>query len=332
MRRFLVILPLLTMGCYNDREHQGITDPVASGVISASVSAASIPADGASTATVTVQIDPRTATGSRSVTFKTSAGTFVGAAAATPQQLVVTADARGVATALLRSSVLVETAMITVTVGSFVAAANVAFTPPVAGDVISLKPGLSQAPGDGATIVPIAVQIAPQLVQRAVTLTASDGKFVPEGLGTIVRTPDASNRVTADLRAPLAVTNVRITGTVSGVTTETTISFVAAPPDGITVSPAAFDVPTNQSVSITSLLRRAVGSVTPGQSLTYTATDANGAAVGFFTNATTSEADQKATVLYVPNGAPVGTIVTITARVNNSNVSGQATVRIKAAV
>jgi hypothetical protein len=333
MRRYRVSLLFVLLGvaCYNDDEHRGIVDPTAVGILTVTTSAATIPADGASTSTITARIDPRTPASKRTVTFKTSAGTIVGATAEAGRQLAVTADAQGEATAVLRSSTLVEAATVTVLIEGFLSIATVNFAPVVVGDVITLQPGMTQAPGDGATIVPITVQIAPQLVQRTVTLATTDGKFLPGEKDTLSVTPDSSNRATVDLRAPLAVTNARITATVSGTSTETRINFVAAPPEAVTLAPATFDVPTNKSVTITATLRRTTGKVTPGQTLAYTATDTTGATIGFFTNAAPSDATEHVTVLFVPNGAPVGTIVTITGSVNATTVLGQTTVRVVAA-
>lgn len=329
MRQFTILLLLLAVACYNESDHDGITNPGPAGILSVTASPSSIPADGASISTITARIDPRTPPASRGVSFRTTVGTFIGFSASEGgRTAAVTADENGEAKVTLRSSMLVESATVTATHNSFVATANVDFTPVVIGNIITLRPSATQAPGDGATIVPITAEIASNLVERSVKFTANEATFLPENKSEITITANTSNRATVDLKAPYGVKNIRVTATVSGVTAETTIAFVAAPPDGLTLTPKAFDVKEDSTVIIDALLTRAPGTVTPGHTLTYTAVDGGGIARGFFANASASNNTGAAAVTWVPNNTPAGTVVTITGRVNGTNVTGQTTVRV----
>src|SRR5688500_16324318 len=111
MRRILLLV--LLMGCFRENT---VVDPLS---ITVTASAPSVPADGFSTVEITAQIDPTTRAADRSITFTTTAGTFVGAAAP-GTTLVVTADIDGVARATLRSSTTIETANVTVRAGTTV--------------------------------------------------------------------------------------------------------------------------------------------------------------------------------------------------------------------
>src|SRR5512134_1761542 len=72
-------------------------------VLSVSLSATSIPADGTTRLTITAQLDPRTDADKRTVTFTASAGTLIGGGRE-GSTTSVTADASGKAVVELRSN------------------------------------------------------------------------------------------------------------------------------------------------------------------------------------------------------------------------------------
>jgi len=117
------------------------------------------------------------------VTFTTTLGTFVGALAATPREIVVPAGSEGQALATLRASTEPGTATVTAEVRSarrYLAVANVQVTferrrpPTFSGD--HRQPGGS---ADGATTTSVTVQLTPDLLpsQQVVSFSTTAGSF-----------------------------------------------------------------------------------------------------------------------------------------------------------
>lgn len=326
MRRLILVLALVLVACYGDEN--GITDPPEG--LAVTFSAASIPADGFSTVALTARVDPKTRAADRSITFTTTAGTFVGAAAP-GTSLVVTADVNGLAQAALRSSTTIETANVTVRAGTSVTRAlAISFTPVNPTDVIRISAPHSPVPADGASITQVSADIAPSLPagQRSVKFTTSIGVFT-NNTAEITVTASSTNRAVADLRASSVPGTARITASVAGVTAETSLTFVPALPEALTLNVSALAMKPTEEITVTSTLTRTVGAVTAGRLITYTATDAAGSVVGLFRNVTVSGATGTATAVFFANGAAPG-LVTIRATTPGivGAVAGEVTVRI----
>src|SRR5947207_1385780 len=121
----LAVATVATTACHRPDDYL-LSPTLADEVLSVTLSATSMPADGISRTTVTAQIDPRTDYDKRTVTFATTAGTLI----ADGQQgttISVTADSSGKAVVELRSSTTATTARIDVSVAAILRTASVQF-------------------------------------------------------------------------------------------------------------------------------------------------------------------------------------------------------------
>src|SRR5262249_1618636 len=141
---------------------------------------------------------------------------------------------------------------------------------------------------------------------------------------------DASNRAVVNLVAPTTPLPARVTASVSGVSADTTVTFLTAPPTGIFVSPtsAMVGATTNDLISV-SLLRE-VGVASANQIVSYSATDPTATSVGVFSDIRLSTVNAAGTLavssaVYNHAGAAPGP-VTITVSVGS--VTGTAVIRI----
>jgi hypothetical protein len=321
-------LALVALACYDDDRHLP-TDPGTTRSLALEASPSSIPADGFSRTTITARIDPRTATTNRGITFTTTAGAFVGFTPPTPA--VVTADVTGMAMVDLRSSRDVGDAAVSATAGSVTRTIHIAFTAAEPSATIQVSTSAPAAPADGASITQVFADIAPELPaeDRTVTFTSTLGIFVTTQATTAMARADGSNRATVDLKSPTNVGSTRLTGTVTGVTAETLLQYVPAPPHSIQLSavPDMLDVKANAVVTIAATLRRIIGSVTDGIRVTYTAVDETGGPIGAFFNPRPSTAGESS-VRFSPNGTAYRGLVTIRATADGSDAVGELALRV----
>lgn len=303
------------------------TEAVPDDIIRVSTSASEMPADGFSRVAITAELGPAPSTSNRPVTFKTTAGTFVGAAAPA-KEITVNADSAGIARVELRSSTDVEQAIVTASAGGVTRSATIAFTAPSPGNIIHISATANVVPADGETVIQVIAQVAAGLQsnQRSVEFTTSAGSFVKSGNQAVTETASLDNRAIVDLKAPRAPSNTRLTATVNGVKAEMTIAFVAALPQRIEVQ-APFSIKANEEVTVTAKLFRTPGSVTRDRDVSFTAIDAAGNAVGLFHNVRVSADDGTATATYTPNGTDHRGPITIRASTQSSTgetIVGQA--------
>jgi hypothetical protein len=277
--------------------------------------------------TITAQLGPPPSSTARGVTFKTTAGTFVGAA--NPgNEIVVNADSAGVASVELRSSTDVEQAVVTATASGVTRTVTIAFTPANPSDIIRVSTASTIVPADGDSVTQVIAQVAAGLLstQREVTFTASVGTFAKSGNQTTTEMAGLDHRAVVDLKAPPMPANARITATVNGVRAETTVAFVPALPQRVEVV-APFSIKANQDVTVTAKLFRDTGRVTRDRVVLFTAVDANGQPVGVFHNVKVSAEDGTATATYTPNNTehrgPI-TIAASTLSAAGSTVTGEA--------
>jgi len=184
-------LGLLLGAC--DRHHEPDRfSPTAPGVINALVVTAdrtSLIADGSSTTVLTATISPSAAEDRRTVVFKASTGTFIGAPTATATVLEVLAS-RGVAKATLQSTRKVEVAAVDVTVqndddetlASF--HLDIPFVAP-GPQVLQLDVSPTSIPADGFSRATLVATVGADLPsdRRTVVFTATRGMLV-NGTGT----------------------------------------------------------------------------------------------------------------------------------------------------
>jgi adhesin/invasin len=193
-----------------------LSPTLADEVLSVTLAATSIPADGISRTTITAQIDPRTDYDKRTLTFATTAGTLI----ADGQQgttISVTADAAGAAVVELRSSTTGTTARIDVSVAAIVRTASVQFVQLTRDQVYDLAVSSYSVPADGfsTSVITVTLKRLGTVEQRAVKFETSAGALVASGqtpARSVTLTAGASGVVVVELRSDsAAAAYVRIT-------------------------------------------------------------------------------------------------------------------------
>lgn len=160
----------------------------------------SIPADGASTSTLTALIPEGSDPSERVITFSTSAGTFVDGTTISSSPIDITADVRGVATVQLRSDLTGGTAIVRAEVGSLARKGSVHFVLAgpqqvfVSSDTFVLSVGASETAQVEATL--FRTQGVPS-VGLPVEWSARDSGGAPVGGFTNITLSDESGKATA---------------------------------------------------------------------------------------------------------------------------------------
>jgi len=317
---------------------------VADQLFTLSTSASSLPADGFSTATITVTM---TFSGDRQqqVMFTASRGSLVAfGAGAGDSGATVQADASGVARIQLRSDGTIGTARVSAKALGFERATFIEFTAINPDTIITVRPDVDTASADGFTRTRIVARVSPLIpdtgTNRTVRFTTTDGTFATDtvpGTGNQVATvkADASNVAIVDLRSPMLPVTAGITATVSNVTARTSITFVKAQPDTVFVQADASSVPSSgaASVNLTAYVLRDVGTPATNSTVTWEARDAGGNLIGAFSSITLATPDPddtaavkrlKATATFNPDDTAVLGAATITAKVGG--ISGRVTI------
>jgi hypothetical protein len=336
-RSFMALLLLVTGSCYKQSNYSP-TDPQVAGALTLTTAdgSQSISADGSSRLTLVARIAADADSDKRVITFTTSSGSFVGAAAG-GTTIDVTAGSDGRALAILQSSQRVETAIVTAAVkGSATVSAQlqIRFTAPSPDDVIRFVTAPATAPADGATVTLFTVAVSPAVSTGTVTFTSTAGAFpstpVPIGI---------DHTATAGLTSPktpgvAAVSATLNTGTGSnGFSRQTSIRFDPALPNVITVVVDSLTVMPGGKVHVTAHFTRPVGQVTANTVAVFSARDAGGNDVGGFENVTViqpgaSASDSIATADYLPGAAAAPGPVTIFAGTDPPSVTGSTTITI----
>jgi hypothetical protein len=126
MRRAVYCLALMTTAAGCHRPDDYLLASHADSVLSVTLSATTLPADGISRATITAQLDPETDADKRTLTFTTTAGTLIADGKEGPS-ITTQADISGKAVVELRSSTTPATAKLDVTVATITRTASVVF-------------------------------------------------------------------------------------------------------------------------------------------------------------------------------------------------------------
>jgi hypothetical protein len=123
-----------------------------------------------------------------------------------------------------------------------------------------------------------------------------------------------------------------VTAIAGGFSATTTVAFVAAAPDFMTLKATPLNVSNSSDTNATTLtatLSRGVGSVTANTAVEFSvANDMTGQSFGRFEGASRSNGTGEVTAQFFPGtAAPIG-LATITARVPGTNVSARVKVNI----
>jgi adhesin/invasin len=250
-----------------------------------SVSRTSVPADGFSTAVITVTLKRVGTLLQRAVRFETSAGTLIATGEADSRAVTVTANETGRAEVALQSEKTIGTARVRVTAIDISQDLDITFTPVDPAQIITVSAAPSSVPADGATPLIVSAMVAAGLPagRRSVAFRATLGQLLP-----VVIEADGSNVARATLISTTTGTT-RITATVDGTTADTTARFTVALPDRLHIQLDDVELKSGESTAIRVTLLRDTGSVSPHLGVSYTATSHTGAAVGSFSGVTLAE-------------------------------------------
>ena len=247
-------------------------------------------ADGVSPITVEARISADSPVEWNAINFKTDAGVFDDNGSRTLMD--VPTDSQRIARAQL-TSVAVETGTVTATISQFpgsTVSQLIAFDQRNP-DVVQIGTSAATIPADGASEISVFADIATGLDDRVVTFTSTGGEFIG-GTGvdkrTITATPDASNRATVRLKADKMIREVLLKAQVTLndkstlQSSDTLIDFIRALPDFIevTASPSPADQVTDSGkTTVTAVLTRDIGDVSPNTVVSYTVTESDGSAI-----------------------------------------------------
>jgi len=287
-----------------------------------SISSGSIPADGFSASTITVQLKRAVSAQQRAIRFETSAGVLIGPGQPTAKAVTVNADANGRAVVDLQSDKTVGSARVRVTALDLPYEFTVNFTAVSPSSVISLSASSPSAAADGVTTIIVTATVAANLPagRRTVAFRTTLGQITPASVDA-----DGSNTARASVTS-VVVGTARITATVDGTNAETTAQFTQSLPDSVFVAPDAVTLSSGGSAGIRVTLLRSVGAISPRLQVTFSATTSTGAALGTFSRITLAENGVSTATYNVNTTAYLGP-VTITAIVEGG-ATGTATIQI----
>jgi hypothetical protein len=260
----LALAAVLTTACHKPDDYL-LSPALADQVLSVTPSAATIPADGISRATITAQIDPRTDYDKRDITFATTAGTLLADGKQGPS-ITITADTTGKAVVELRSTTTPGTARIDVSVAGVLRTTSVDFAQLSRDQVFDFAVSSFSVPADGFTssVITVTLKRLGTVDQRAVKFETSAGTFNASGQAvsrSVTLTAGASGIVVAELRSDTPATAyVRVTALDS--IQEFQITFIAlTQSDVFDVAIDRRSIPADgfSTAAITATLKRAGG-------------------------------------------------------------------------
>jgi hypothetical protein len=276
----------------------------------ASVSRTSVPADGFSTAVITVTLKRVGTLLQRAVRFETSAGTLIATGETDSRAVTVTADETGRAEVALQSEKTIGTARVRVTAIDISQDFDITFTSVDPAQIITVSAAPSSVPADGATPLIVSAMVAAGLPagRRSVAFRATLGQLLP-----VVIEADGSNVARTTLIGTTTGTT-HITATVDGTTANTTAQFTVALPDRLHIQLDDVALKSGESTAIRVTLLRNTGSVSPHLRVSYTATsNITGAPVGSFSGVTLAENAVATATFNIGTTTPPGAVVTIRA-------------------
>jgi len=301
-----VVLAAAAAGCHSPDDYL-LSPSNADHVLSVTLSATTLPADGIARVTITAQLDPRTDIDKRTVNFTTTAGTLI-AAGKEGTDITVPADTNGTAVVELRSSTTPATARIDVTVASVARTATVDFLRVPRELVFDVSLSATSVPADGfsTAVITITLKRLGTPDQRAVKIDTSAGTLITSGQTnsrSVTVTAGGTGQVIVEIQSEVAGTaHLRVTAL--DTVYEFDITFVTlTQPEVFDVSVSSPSIPADgfSTSVITVTLKRPGG--TPQQR-----------AVKFETSAGT----------FIAAGQAVARVVTITA-----DATGRAVVELQ---
>lgn len=256
---------------------------------SVEVSRTTLPADGFSTARITVTLRQLGSARQRMVTFETSGGILVGPGLTAARQASVTADADGVAAVDLQADKTVGPVRMAITALDRTEQIEFTFAPVDPSQVITLSADPGSVAADGASTVTLVARVAPGLPgsRRSVTFRTTLGQFLPGRTGEFTIDADGTNKAQATLVSS-SVGSARLTATVDGTTADAGVQFTTALPDSVFVSPAAASLRSGETTLVTVTLLRNIGEVSPRLQVDYSAVTGTGTPIGSFSGVTLS--------------------------------------------
>jgi hypothetical protein len=239
-----------------------LSPTLADQVLTLTLSATTLPADGISRTTITAQLDPRTDFDKRTVTFATTAGTLIADGKA-DTSITMTADTSGKAVVELRSSTSATTARIDVTVATVARTTSVEFTKLAREDVFDVTLSSTSVPADNFSTAMITVRLKRlgTIDQRAIKFETSAGTFIASGQPTsrnVTLTAGETGIAVVELRSD-AVGTAFLRITALDTLYESAITFTAlAREDTFDVSVGSTSIPADgfSTTTITATLKR----------------------------------------------------------------------------
>jgi adhesin/invasin len=249
-----------------DRQRYLPTSPDFLGALTVSSAQPSIPADGFSTTRLTATISADASATRRTIVFDATKGSFAGSGSPETGHIEAAVDDTGTVTVLLRSTTVVETAAVTVTVKDSETKAavpgvakqlSINFTPVRADDVLTFTAGSPSIPADGfsRTRLTATVATAGNPARNTVTFRASKGTLVASGKvnadASVDVTVDGNGLAVADLRSSSTVESAIVSATVGATTKTLTVAFTAPDPNSIVrISAASSSAPADGATRV----------------------------------------------------------------------------------
>jgi hypothetical protein len=244
---FCLTLAFVAAGCHRPEDYTLGPSQVHQ-AFSVVFSSTTIAADGISRATITAQLDPRTDSDKRDVTFTTTAGTLIGGGRE-GLSVTVQADGTGKAVAELRSAAAAGTAQIEVAVGSIRHTSSIAFLTLARAEAFDVFASQSAIPADGFSRIVITAKlnrpVLPQ--QRTVTFETSAGILIASGQASarvVTVTADADGQTHVELQSEKTVGAAQVRVTALNVAQDLAVQFTPVDPAQIiTISTDRSSVP-----------------------------------------------------------------------------------------
>jgi hypothetical protein len=330
VRLIVAVLVCCGAGCYDPNR---VTAP--DDVMLLTASPASIPANGFASSQITAHVSA--ASPSKFViTFKTSvAGLTI------PNGESRRPDSNGDVVVLLTSDTSPKTVIVTAEAkdGANTVASRsvpVVFEAAEASSLVRLSASSSQVEADGVSSVIMRAEISPSFSSRQVTFKTTNGSFARGSslLSTDV-TAGADGVAIAPLYVGSSLGTAVVTATVNGFSASQTVTFVAAPPDFVTLTATPLSVSKALDTNLTTLvatLSRTIGAVSGNTRVEYSiANDASGeTGFGRFETQSRTAQDGQVTIttkFFPGTAAPLG-LATITVRVPETSVTARVKVNI----
>jgi hypothetical protein len=226
------LLLVLLAGCHRPEDYVlGPSDMEQ--VLSVSLSATALPADGVSQVMITAQLDPQTDADKRNVKFTTTVGTLI-SEGQEGLSITVPADVSGKAVVSLRSSITPGTAQLAVSVASVLRRSSITFTALPRAAAFDSAVTRTSIPADGFSTTLIVARLKAGTGQpREVTFETSAGILIASGqpIGRAVTIlADQAGRAEAELRSDKTPGLARVRITALEVLDEFNVAFTPVDP------------------------------------------------------------------------------------------------------